>query len=486
VSEYYDVAVVGAGPAGLAAAVGAASHGLRVSLIDAGAQPGGQYWRHPDEAHPTPDEANGHHNWKTFARLRSRLHALQSCGRIGYQPRSQVWFIQKPASPRAPWVLRLNAVTDGADTAKIGVSIRAGRLILCPGGYDRQLPIPGWDLPGVMAAGGVHALIKAHRTLAGKRAIVAGTGPFLLPVAAGLADAGAEVAAVCEAGDLTGWARGVLGAVQMPATAVEGVRYAAALLKHHIPYLRLTAITRIDGLRQARTVTTSKLTRDGRPIPSSQRLYDIDLVALGWGFTPSLELVLATGAATRQGADESLVSVVNDLQHATVDRVYIAGEATGVGGALMAVAEGELAALAAADELGIPVDQARIRRLQAFIRRAAAFAQAMHNAHPIPAHWDHWLTTDTTVCRCEEVSYGQVCLVQEHLGASDGRTIKLLARPGMGWCQGRVCGFAIAKIAAAQEGRQVTADDLAQVGKRPLAAPVTLADLANAMAEEDQ
>jgi hypothetical protein len=158
--------------------------------------------------------------------------------------------------------------------------------------------------------------------------------------------------------------------------------------------------------------------------------------------------------------------------------VYVAGEATGVGGALLAVAEGELAGIAAAgadDRL-----TARVRGLRARIGRLRAFAAAMHEAHPVPTRWHEWLTPDTIVCRCEEVTYGAVQAARDDLGATDVRTIKLMARPGMGWCQGHVCGFATAKLATAIVDRPLTVDDLRPLAKRSLCAPVTLAHLAGA------
>ncbi len=475
----FDVAVVGAGPAGLAAAVAAAEHGQRVALIDAGSQPGGQYWRHPDEAHRTNDEAHGHHGWKTFTSLRDRLHAQQNSGGVDYRTRSQVWLVEKPDAIDAPWTLHTNGVTETGPTRPAAGIVRANRLILCPGGYDRQLPIPGWDLPGAMAAGGVQALLKGHRTLAGRRAVVAGTGPFLLPVAAGLADAGADVLAICEAGNLTGWIKNANGAVQVPSKGLEGAEYALALVRNRIPYKTRTAVTGINGTNEVESVTLARLTAEGLAVPGSERTLEADLVALGWGFTPSMELVLAVDAETRIDVDESLVAVVDDHLRSSTDRVYVAGEATGVGGAVMAVAEGELAGLAAALDSGSPVTPKRIATLQGTRRRSAAFAQAMHRAHPVPARWQDWLDTDTPVCRCEEVSYGQIVDAHENLDAHDARTVKLMARPGMGWCQGRICGYATAKIVSAQDGRPLEAADLIPMCKRSLTAPVALLDLAS-------
>jgi len=236
-------------------------------------------------------------------------------------------------------------------------------------------------------------------------------------------------------------------------------------------------VTMINGTDQVRSVTITKIDRDGRAKPGTSREVGVDLVALGWGFTPSLELVTSVGGGTRVDVDGSLVAVVDDRLRTTVAGVYAAGEVTGVGGASLAVLEGELAALTVAHDSGAPDDAARCRRLQRAIARSRAFAAAMHRAHPVPSHWDEWLTNATVVCRCEEVSYGEIRHACDDLGAEDARTVKLMSRPGMGWCQGRVCGFATARIAAAA-GQDPTADDLRAVAKRPLCAPIALGELA--------
>ena len=405
-----DVVVVGAGPAGLAAAVTAAEAGLDVAVVDSAIQPGGQYWRHPDEQAPRGDESQGHHDWQTFTQLRERFTTLRRRGSVHYLPSTQVWFIERPAAAGAAYLLRINGVSDVASPGDGPTQVRARSVVLCPGGYDRQLPVPGWDLPGSMAAGGVQALLKGHRSLAGKKAVVAGTGPFLLPVATGLAEAGAEVVGICEAAAVTNWARHLGGALQVPAKGLEGVAYAREMLKHRIPYRTRTAVVAIHGDLQVDAATIADLDATGKIVDGSQRRVEVDLVALGWGFSPSLELVVAAGGATRQDVDESLVAVVDDMQRSTAPSVYIAGEATGVGGAGLAVLEGELAALAVVQDTSADRSTAtrRIRKLRRAISRSRAFARSMHLAHPVPQDWHDWLTADTTVCRCEEVSYGQI------------------------------------------------------------------------------
>jgi NADP-dependent aldehyde dehydrogenase len=469
-----DLAVVGAGPAGLAAAATAAEAGLTVVVIDSNSQPGGQYWRHRDET-STDAPPTRQHDVKTYSRLRQRFDAASDSGRVRCLPNTSIWFIETPNDDR--FVLRTTGFSDVGPQPSEPRLVRAAALILCPGGYDRQLPIPGWDLPGVMAAGGVQAMLKGYGTLSGTRAVVAGTGPFLLPVAAGLAAAGAEVVGICEAAAVTSWLPQLRGALQVPSKGIEAAAYAARLARHRVPFWTRSAVSSINGADKVRSVTITKIDSDGRAKAGTSREIGVDLVALGWGFTPSLELVTAVGGGTRVDVDGSLVAVVDDRQRTTVPGVYAAGEVTGVGGASLAVLEGELAALTVAHDSGLGDDAAQCRRLQRAIARSRAFAAAMHRAHPVPSHWEAWLTRSTVVCRCEEVTYGEIRHACDELGAEDARTVKLMSRPGMGWCQGRVCGFATAKIAASA-GHAPSADALQPIAKRPLCSPIALRELA--------
>lgn len=473
-----DVAVVGAGPAGLAAAVAAAEAGAAVVVVDAGSQPGGQFWRHrPESVVPAPD-GKGHHGWRTYLDLRARFDAARHQGRITYLPGLQVWMAEKAD---AGFVLRTTpTVTGGSSSgdAAGGSTVVARRLVLCPGGYDRQLPVPGWDLPGVMAAGGIQAFIKANGTLPGRRFVIAGTGPFLLPVAAGIAEAGGQVLAVLESSSPTAWLPHLRAAAGAPEKALEGAEYAAIFARHRIPYRTRSVVTAVlgegsPGTSRASGVRTAKVDTEGRVRPGTERVYrDLDVVGFGWGFTPQMELPLSLEVETRLDADGSLVGVVNEGQESSVPGLFLAGEVTGVGGASLAVLEGLAAGTSAASEpsaaAGTPSrDAARYRR----------FAEAMHRAHPVPPAWQDWLAPETIVCRCEEVTARQITDARESLGARDARTLKSFTRAGMGWCQGRVCGFAAACLGAGP-GAAPTAASLSGSAKRPLAAPVGIGELA--------
>jgi thioredoxin reductase len=428
-----------------------------VVLVDAAARPGGQYWRHPGEGVAAVSDL--HHDLATFRGLRAALPLAT------YLSDHQVWNVEADENG---FVVR--ALHRGA-----AVELLASRLVLAPGGYDRQLPIPGWDLPGVLAAGGAQALLKGNQVVPGRRVVVAGTGPFLLPVAAGLLARGAEVAAALEANDPRGWLRQLPAVMRNAAKLREGAAYAATLARHRTPYRTGHAVLAVHGDRRVEAVTVARLDGEWQVLAGTERQVECDTVALGWGFTPLLELPLMLGCATAVDVDGSLVVTVGDGQESSVPGVYAAGEATGVGGAALAVVEGAIAGVVASG--GRPNERLLHRRTA-----LRGFAAAMHAAYPVRDGWRGWLADDTLLCRCEEVAAGTVLAAVRDLGARDARTAKLLTRAGMGWCQGRVCGFALARLVSGEAG---TAYDPRGIAERMPAVPVPLDVLAEGAPSDD-
>jgi NADPH-dependent 2,4-dienoyl-CoA reductase/sulfur reductase-like enzyme len=481
----HDVAVVGGGPAGLAAAVAAVEAGARVVLLDAGTRPGGQYWRHPVRAgaaspegsRPLTDDevAHLHHGLPQFRRLEEALEAAVSAGRAVVRAEHQVWTVGRTTAG----VLEVRAVAGRGAAAREHV-VRARSLVLAPGAYDRQIPFPGWDLPGVFTAGGAQALLKGQGVVAGRRFLVAGTGPFLLSVAAGLASSGARVVGVHEAASARGWLPRAGTVVRNVGKLGEGAGYAATLLRHRVPYRARSTVVAAHGETELTSVTVARLDASGQVRPGTERVVEVDALAVGWGFTPQLELPLALGVQTRVDVDGSLVVTVDEEQRTSVDGVFVAGEACGVGGAALAVVEGEIAGAAAARTAGRAARRptASLRRQRAGLR---AFAEAMHRVYPVPSGWTARAGEDTVVCRCEEVSVGRLRESADD-GAQDARSAKLLTRVGMGWCQGRVCGYASACLLAEASGTPYAPGS---VGTRPVAVPVRLGALAGEPLEAD-
>lgn len=453
--ERYDLAVVGAGPAGLAAAVEAAAGGLRVVVLDQQPRAGGAFYRH-SAAHQRASRPGAlHHDWETFERLLARLRHYTRAGRVVHLAQHGVWAIEPGFT--------LHALRGERD--RVPIRVQAGQVVVAAGAFDRTVPFPGWTLPGVMTAGGAQALLKGSLVTPPGRVVVAGTGPLLLVVAAGLLQAGADVRAVLESCHPTRYLTHPSGWRGTAVRAGEAGSYAAALARARVPYLagyRVVAATGTDRVRSVQIV--------GGVVRRGTRSLDCETLLVSHGFTPQLELLLQLGAATHLDLDGSLVVDADVMGRTSVPGLLAAGEVTGVGGAALALLEGLVAGRAAAGVRVEPEVHARI----AVHRR---FAAVMHRVHRVSG-WVEHVTDDTVVCRCEEVTAGTVRDACRDLGGTDVRTAKLLTRAGMGLCQGRTCGRAVADLLAAETGVAPDLPGAQRAGARTPAQPVPLSALA--------
>ncbi|MFE0136355.1 FAD-dependent oxidoreductase [Streptomyces sp. NPDC059037] len=463
----YDLAVIGAGSAGLAGAVAAAELGLSVALLDTSTHTGGQFYRHPTPAVGAVRPEALHHDWSAYTDLRRRLAESE----VRHLPGHHVWSMTRGEEDGGFWAV--HAVTGADGDGERPVRVQARAVLLATGAYERQLPFPGWTLPGVVGAGGAQAMLKSGLVLPGRKVVVAGSGPLLLAVASSLAAAGARVPAVVEASGYLRYARHPRALVANPHKAVEALTHGAALLRHRVRVRVRSAVTEVHGTDRVEAVTVTRLDRDWRPVRGTGRRIECDALAVGHGLVPQIELATALGCTTCSLPDGTRALALDDLQGTSVPGLWAAGEAGGVGGVRLAYTEGELAGIAiAAQVLGSPVHGGRVRELKRRRGRMRAFADAMATVHAPGSGWPRWLRDDTEVCRCEEVTAGRIHEAVEDLGARDARTVKLLTRAGMGWCQGRMCGAAVACLAS----RGAAAEP--PLERRPFATPVPLAALA--------
>ncbi|MFJ3669845.1 FAD-dependent oxidoreductase [Streptomyces sp. NPDC090106] len=451
------LAVIGAGPAGIAATLAATAHGLRVTLIDGAPQPGGQYHRQPAPELRARRPQVPHHRWRTWERLRGGLAEVEQQGWARLLMDYHVWCVE-----RGPDGFTVHALLGPEQTEPVAVD--ADGVLLATGGYETVLPFPGWTLPGVVTAGGAQAMLKGQLAVSGRRAVVAGTGPLLLPVATGLAAAGVEVAALVESADPKGFLRRAPALARGPAKAVEAAGYAARLARHRVRTLVHHTVVAAHGTDRLEAVTVAALDGDGRVRPGTERRIACDTLAVGHGMLAHTDLAGTLGCRL-----DGLAVAVDEEQRTDVPGVWAAGETTGIGGAALSLAEGHIAGRSAAARLRGTAPDPRDRTRPARVRaRLRAYFATLEAVYAPPAHWTDLVTDDTVVCRCEEVTGGAVREAVRDLGAGDARTVKLLTRAGMGWCQGRMCGPAVAGLA----GCALTPT------RRPFARPVPLGVLA--------
>jgi NADPH-dependent 2,4-dienoyl-CoA reductase/sulfur reductase-like enzyme len=393
-SAEYEILVIGAGPAGLAAATVAAEAGKRVALCDDTPWLGGQIWRGEDTT-PRNSQARA---W--LARFRRSGATLLAQTAVIAAPRTGNLLAETPTGPR---------------------ELHWQKLILATGARELFLPFPGWTLPGMMGPGGLQALMKHGWPVRGERVVVAGSGPLLLAVAAGLRSHGSQIVSVAEQapfGQVAAFGRTLLS---HPAKVLQSAQIMLRLLG--VPYRCGVWPVRAEGKDRVEQVTLT----DG------QRTWtqSCTVLACGFGLVPNVELPLLLGCELRDGFVH-----VNDLQATSVAGVYCAGEPTGIGGADCALVEGQIAGLAAAGGTVKP----DLPNLQAQRAKWHRFRAALQAAFALRPEVKHLADDATLVCRCEDVLHGQLRIFR------DGRDAKLQSRCGMGPCQGRICGAAAKEL----------------------------------------
>ncbi|HEU5351410.1 MAG TPA: FAD/NAD(P)-binding oxidoreductase [Terracidiphilus sp.] len=388
---HFDTLVIGAGPAGIAAAATAAECGARVGLVDDNPAAGGQIWR--SGAHRPPAARQ----W--LKRLEaSRVVRLQGW-RVFDSPQHGV----------------LTAERTGGPVAESTAQLRFDQLILATGARERFLPFPGWTLPNVMGAGALDAMVRGGLPIAGRRVIVAGTGPLLLAVAAHLAARRARIGAVCEQAPVRQMIPLALELLAQPGKLRQGLQYRWSTRRSRYFMRCFVASAQGDGRLQSVTL------RQGE----RQWTLDCDYLACGFHLVPNTELAALLGCRAENG-----FVVTDDLLQTSQPGVWCAGEPTGIGGVELSLLEGEIAGLAATGHMR------EAHRLIPRRHKAQRFVHALQQACRLNPQLRTLAGDDTIVCRCEDVRAGAL------RPRASWRDAKLHTRCGMGPCQGRICGGA--------------------------------------------
>jgi NADPH-dependent 2,4-dienoyl-CoA reductase/sulfur reductase-like enzyme len=455
--------VVGGGPAGLAAALTARRSGVQVLLVDENSELGGQYYRQMPATFRPPEPSRLGKEGLEGHRLIEEVRALGVELRLD----SVVWGI---------FDQRVVALATREETERID----AQTLILAPGAYDRPVPFPGWTLPGVITAGGAQNLMKGYGVLPGRRALIVGSGPLLLVMAHYLLRGGAHVAGIYEAAPMRHVWRYAHRMLPHLNYVQQGYRYWQEIKAAGVRFLAGHVIRRAVGSREVTGAVVSRCDDQWRPIGGTELHYDVDTVIVGYGFVSSLELSRLAGCEHRYDpALGSHVPVRNQEMESTVPGVFIVGDGAGVAGSTVALEEGHMAGLAVANRLGrlLGRDYSReASRARGRLLHLAGFRRVMDDLYRFGPDLYTLAEAETTLCRCEEVA-----VAEAHEAVRDGAThvneVKAWTRVGMGRCQGRICGPALAYLIARATGKSVT--DAGVFTPRPPAKPVPLAALAH-------
>lgn len=430
-----DVLVVGAGPAGLAAAAAARECGANVICLDLFGRAGGQYHMQP---------AVEGSRFERSTQVEGGRAAEKRCRDLGvrFLLETEVFWAEPGFTVYA---------RHGVDA----VTVTANSIVAATGAMERPIPFEGWTLPGVIGAGAAQRLIKANGTPPGRNVVLAGTGPFLLAVAQTLATAGLSLRAFVER------QRPGLGALSPflshPGRLPEAIGLLRALkrtgAKLHTGHAVLAALG--DG--RVETVRLASIDANGKPDTSRAFTIDgIDCLAIGHGFQPGIDFTTLLQAKHAFDADLGGWHCVVDAktQATSVENLFAAGETTGIGGSIPARLSGRLAGFHAARAAGKTTSTEDVAELRKSADGARAFAKKLATLFPFPSTMIDALPQDEIVCRCEDVTRGAIEAAIDD-GATDAFSVKMWTRAGMGPCQGRMCGTGLAHIVAARTGQSI-------------------------------
>ena len=442
-----EIAVVGGGPAGVAAAIEAARAGLTAHLYDERPALGGPAYG--DAAKST---------------LLAELDAAGS--RVVLHHRATVWGIFEQ---------RTLAVWEG-DRAE---SVLPEVMVLATGTHDRSVPVPGWTLPGVTNGETIRALLETRAVKPGQRVLVAGAGPLLPVVASRLVRAGAQVVAVLDAAPSGQMPRALPAPWNQWALSGDAMADWHTLRAARVPFVESRTVARVVGDETVREVVTVALDEDWRPRRGSEEKLEVTAVCFSWGSVPSIQLSQMCGAEHHYAAElGGWAPLVSAEMETTAPGIFSAGDGAGVGGAAMAVLEGRIAGIAAAARLGALSQGAARSRLRphraalAPLRKSRDVLGRRIAARPGLAEL---ITPDTVICPCEGTTAARVDQALDE-GVGDLGQMKRMTRAGMGECQGRMCSPALAHMIAHRRG--IPLEAIAPPSIRPPVTPVPIHVLA--------
>jgi NADPH-dependent 2,4-dienoyl-CoA reductase/sulfur reductase-like enzyme len=450
--DSYDVVVIGAGPAGLAAAATAAEAGPSTLLLDENVGPGGQVWRAIASTPVTERDHLGADYWAGA----DLVQAVRSSSAEIIQG-ATVWSLDRHLEV-------------GVSVGGVSSIVKARRVILATGALERPFPIPGWTLPGVMTAGAAQTMLKSSGLVPDGHTVIAGQGPLLWLLAAQILRLGGRIDRILD----TTERRNYLAALPHAFAFVTSPYFAKGLALMKEVRANVPVVTGVSELAAAGDgrLTTVTYAAGGR-----RETIPAQLLLLHQGVVPNVNLAMAAGIEHRWDDLQLCWSPVLDRDGSTsVEGIAIAGDGAGIGGAGAAVIRGRIAARAAVEALA-PTAATKLTSLAALrtglvqAERGRAFLDTLFR----PARQFRIPAGDTIVCRCEEVTAKDI-LDAVAIGATGPNQLKAYRRTGMGPCQGRLCGLTVTELMA--QARSKSPQEIGYYRLRAPVKPITLAELA--------
>jgi len=450
-----ELVIIGAGPAGMAAASTAAGLGVDTLVLDQQPAPGGQIFRGIGQAGPAHLELLGSDYQAGAEQVASFVHSGAD-----YQPDTAVWSL-------------------GAD-GELGILhrgeaslISARRVLIAGGAMERPLPFPGWTLPGVMNAGGAQILMKSSRLVPLDGVVIAGTGPLLILLAWQYMRAGVAVQAVLELAPRKNlWRAGLRlpAALRAGHYLTRGLRYLLAL--------RRAGIRVTYGVSDLQAVGNDRLEAMTFHTGGREQTLETGNLLVHFGLVPGIQLTEAAGCHHQWDDGQQCWRPQADAWgNSSVDGIAVIGDGATIGGAVAAVHAGRLAGLEAARAMG-HIDAAGRDRLavddRQWLQDDLRIRPFLESLHRLPDTLLSGIADNTLVCRCEEITAGEV-RAAVRAGHRDPNQVKFITRCGMGPCQGRQCGQAVANIVAAACDRPVS--EVVPFRVRPPLRPISMGEL---------
>lgn len=450
----YDIAIIGAGPAGVSAAVEADRHGASVLLLDEQPRPGGQIYRNVQIATPRQKKVLG----EDYTKGAALVSALAGSGAV-HLAGVTVW--QVTGNGRIAFSRNGQAE-----------QVQARHVIVATGATERPVPVPGWTLPGVLTAGAAQILMKSGGLVA-DNAVLVGSGPLLYLVAAQMVTAGHAPKTLVETqtpADLRAALRHLKGALKGWRYLVKGLGLISQLKRAGVRRYTGARDIAISGTERAEAVSFLQNGRHHR--------IEADTVLLHQGVVPNTQITRSLQLDHRYDDGQNcFVPVTDALGQTSNPMVSVAGDGAGIGGAIVAALSGRLSALGAVQHLGL-IPKETLETVAAPLLKARTRERAIRPFldRAYPPSPDILRPADKTIiCRCEEVTAGDIRRYAA-LGCKGPNQAKAFGRSGMGPCQGRYCGLTVTEILASENGLSQQETGAFRI-RAPLK-PVTLGELA--------